>query len=76
MSGIERAIELSGGVTRMARQLGVSKQVVANWKARGVPAEACPLIERVTNRAVRCEELRPDVDWAYLRHSSKSKAPQ
>lgn len=24
-------------------------------------------IERESNGAVRCEDLRPDVDWAYLR---------
>jgi DNA-binding transcriptional regulator YdaS (Cro superfamily) len=26
-------------------------------------------IERESGGAVRCEELRPDVDWAYLRRS-------
>lgn len=33
----------------------------------GVPAERCPAIERATNGQVRCEDLRPDVDWAVLR---------
>ena len=28
-------------------------------------AEYCPLIEKATG--VRCEELRPDVEWAVLR---------
>jgi DNA-binding transcriptional regulator YdaS (Cro superfamily) len=27
-------------------------------------------IERESRRVVTCEELRPDVDWAYLRGSS------
>ena len=27
-------------------------------------------IERESSRAVTCEELRPDVDWAYIRASS------
>ena len=27
-------------------------------------------IERESNRTVRCEQLRPDVDWAYIRGSS------
>ncbi len=27
-------------------------------------------IERESKRKVRCEELRPDVDWAYLRRSA------
>lgn len=33
----------------------------------------CINIERETSGAVRCEELRPDVDWAFLRGTSKSK---
>ena len=27
-------------------------------------------IERESKRKVRCEQLRPDVDWAYLRRSA------
>jgi len=27
-------------------------------------------IERHSSRAVTCEELRPDVDWAYIRASA------
>jgi len=30
-----------------------------------------PAIERATKGAVRCEELRPDVDWAYLRGTAQ-----
>ena len=29
-----------------------------------------PAIERATNGAVRCEDLRPDVDWGVLRSTS------
>ncbi len=32
-------------------------------------------IERETNRAVTCEELRPDVDWAYLRGTAPIHHP-
>lgn len=31
-------------------------------------------IERESGGAVRCEDLRPDVDWAYLRNSTKEAA--
>lgn len=53
----------------LARTLGVSQVVVSQWKtgARQVPAERCPAIEKATDGVVRCEDLRPDVDWAYLR---------
>lgn len=30
-------------------------------------ADLCIAIERESGGSVRCEELRPDVDWAYLR---------
>jgi len=36
-------------------------------------------IEKASNRAVRVEDLRPDVDWAYVRASAESiaeSAPQ
>ena len=69
--GLQRAIDLKGGLTHLAHEIGVTAQVVSNWRTRGVPAEQCPAIERATNRAVRCEDLRPDVDWTYLRQSTK-----
>lgn len=54
----------------LADHLGVTKGAVGQWKLknRKIPAEHCPVIERLVNRAVTCEELRPDVDWAYLRN--------
>ncbi len=30
-------------------------------------------IERESSAAVSCEEMRPDVDWAYLRQSGKAQ---
>lgn len=30
-------------------------------------------VERESSGAVRCEELRPDVDWGYLRGSAPSQ---
>lgn len=53
----------------LAEAVGVSQVMISQWKtgARRVPAEMCPDIERATGGAVRCEDLRPDVDWAYLR---------
>lgn len=34
----------------------------------------CIAIERESDGAVRCEDLRPDVDWAYLRGTEKREA--
>lgn len=63
-----RAIALRGSQSALASAIGVSQSHVWHWLARlRVPAEHCPAIERATQRAVRCEELRPDIDWGYLR---------
>ncbi|AIC09986.1 transcriptional regulator [Xylella fastidiosa] len=58
-----------GRASQLARMLSVSSTTVANWISgkKPIPPERCPAIERATVRAVTCEELRPDVDWEYLR---------
>lgn len=68
-SSIDKAIRLLGGLSAAARQFGVTPWAVSKWRQR-VPAERCIAIEKATNRHVRCEDLRPDIDWAYLRDYS------
>lgn len=70
--GLDRAIEIAGSVTALAKYLGVSKGAVSQWKAEGrnVPLKHCPRIERFTDRQVLCEQLSDEVsedDWAYVR---------
>ena len=69
------ACELVGGQAAMASALGISASAVSQMALdqRQIPAERCPAIERLTKRKVRCEQLRPDVDWAYLRAASGEK---
>lgn len=51
-----------------ARLLGVSQGTVGYWLHNKPPTtERAIQIEKVTGGKVRCEDLRPDVDWAYLR---------
>lgn len=59
-----------------AQLIGVSQGMVYQWinGIRPISAERCPAIEKATNGKVRCEELRPDVDWAYLRGTKKKAA--
>lgn len=65
---LQRAIDACKGGPSLAERIGASSQQLSNWKARNrVPAEKCPVIERAVDGAVRCEELRPDIDWGYLR---------
>lgn len=68
-----KAIQMIGGPVKAAAVLqlkGRRHQTVQSWLKTRVPAEHCPTIERATAGAVRCEELRPDVDWAVLREST------
>lgn len=70
--------EYLSGSDRTAKQLAdeirVPPPLISQWRtgARPVPAERCPAIERATNGAVTCEELRPDVDWAFLRGTASA----
>ena len=58
-----------GAAAALARQINVVPVLISQWRTGGrqVPAERCPDIEKATGGAVRCEDLRPDVDWNYLR---------
>jgi len=64
------AVEIVGSQGELAKLVGVSKaamsQAVRDEK-RQIPAHWCPAIEKATARQVCCEQLRPDVDWAYVR---------
>lgn len=73
---IERAAEILGSQKNLAEALMVSHAAVSNWKFEGrrVPAEHCPEIERLTAGAVRCEDLRPDMNWAHLRAATATNS--
>jgi DNA-binding transcriptional regulator YdaS (Cro superfamily) len=64
---IERAIQIAGGQTALARRSGARQQEIWNWSAgRPVPRDRCPAIERATDAQVTVEELCPDVTWARI----------
>ena len=61
----------------LAAKLGMKNSVLVNQWVNGVrqvPAERCPAIERATGGAVRCEDLRPDVEWGVLRSETTTEA--
>ena len=66
---LETAIGMAGGLSAFAEAVKApSPNAVKAWKQSGsIPASYCPAIERETNHVIRCEQLRPDVDWAVLR---------
>jgi DNA-binding transcriptional regulator YdaS (Cro superfamily) len=66
MTGLSRAIEVANGQAPLARLIGGNCRQGHVWKwinkQGGLPpADRCPRIEEVTG--VRCEELRPDLEW-------------
>ena len=75
MNAIERACaaapgdETMTGQQRLAIALDVTPGLVSQWGSgrTRVTAERCIEIERVTGGAVRCEDLRPDIDWSVVR---------
>ncbi|QWA09822.1 helix-turn-helix domain-containing protein [Sodalis ligni] len=64
-----------GQATLLGKLLGVNSSLISQWAngIRAIPAERCPEIEKATSGAVTCEELRPDVDWAYLRGTERNQ---
>lgn len=70
---LSKAADIVGSMQALGEQLGVTKGAVGQWKLPGrqVPAEHCPAIERITGGVVRCEDLRPDVDWQVIRSSGR-----
>lgn len=57
IASIQNAAENVGGITRLAREIGVKHQTFYSWKR--VPAERVLDIERVSG--VPRHELRPDL---------------
>ncbi|OQS36662.1 hypothetical protein B0T40_09715 [Chromobacterium haemolyticum] len=72
---VEKLFALLGGPTGVARRFELTPWAVSKWRSR-VPADRCIELEKLTQGKVRCEDLRPDIDWGYLRgtpsKSSKS----
>lgn len=75
---LETAIGMTGGISAFVEAIKApSAGAVKAWKRSGsIPAGYCPAIERETNHAIRCEQLRPDVDWAVLRGTKLAVAQQ
>lgn len=69
MNLTEYVDQAPGRQTAIAIAIGCQPQLVWQWSRgiRRIPAERCPAIEKATGGLVRCEVLRPDVNWAVLR---------
>lgn len=75
-NAVKRAVKAAGGAAAVASLFDISTVSVYEWiNNNRIPAERCPALERACQSAVRCEEMRPDVDWAYLRQQSAGVEP-
>ena len=63
--------EPAGAAAKLAKTLGIPPALVSQWTAdagaRQVPSARCVAIERATDGAVTCEEMRPDVVWVRVK---------
>lgn len=64
------------GPTAIARMVGVRPPSVVEWKARGIPPDRCPALERGTAGKYVCEALRPDVPWLRIPDAQWTWHPQ
>jgi DNA-binding transcriptional regulator YdaS (Cro superfamily) len=57
-----------GRTAQLAAAIGMHPVLISQWahNARPVPSEHCPQLERATEGAVTCEEMRPDVTWVRI----------
>lgn len=69
------ASDCVGGISTLARMLGVKVPTVHQWTTgvRSVPVGRAIQIEAATHGAVRVEDLRPDIPWHVIR-GAKSEA--
>ncbi|KKN13345.1 hypothetical protein LCGC14_1007370 [marine sediment metagenome] len=64
IEALEEAIEIVGGITKLARLIGTSRQLLTRFKKEaiwGVSAQFCVPIEKVTRGLVDRRRLRPDL---------------
>lgn len=59
-SALTQACHRFGSQAALARALGITPMAVSHWKSRGVPLRQAFLIERMTEGAVRAQELCPE----------------
>ncbi len=63
---------LDGFAAKCGTTAGQLKQVAYGYRRPG--AALAISIERESSRAVACEDMRPDIDWAYLRGTESARS--
>jgi DNA-binding transcriptional regulator YdaS (Cro superfamily) len=61
-------VEQTNFASRCGTSVGYLRKAVSAGQKLG--ESLCIALERESSRAITCEAIRPDVDWAYLRGST------
>ncbi len=73
---LEKAIKIAGSKSALARGLGITPWALSKWNFNKIPEDRCLSIEELTHQEVKAEQLRPDINWAFVRSTKNSnKAP-
>ena len=72
----EKAIKIAGSKSALARNLDITPWALSKWNFDKIPEDRCLLIEEITQKEVKAEQLRPDINWVFVRSTKNSnKAP-
>lgn len=72
----EKAIKIAGSKAALARGLGITPWALSKWNFDKISEERCLSIEEITQKEVKAEQLRPDINWTFVRSTKNSnKAP-
>jgi DNA-binding transcriptional regulator YdaS (Cro superfamily) len=73
---LEKAIKIAGSKSALARSLGITPWALSKWNFNKIPEDRCLSIEELTHQEVKAEQLRPDINWVFVRSTKNSnKAP-
>lgn len=74
LKALAKAVSIVGGPSRTAKYLGVTPQFIGQLLEgkRKVPVNRCVELEKLTNRIVTVEELRPDI-FSELNNARKKR---
>ncbi|OOS04358.1 DNA-binding transcriptional regulator YdaS, prophage-encoded, Cro superfamily [Moraxella cuniculi DSM 21768] len=64
---LEQAFAIVGNRSALARAIGVTPWAVSKWDINNPPKKRCLAIEKATGGKITAEQLRPDINWQYVR---------
>lgn len=62
-----KAVQIAGSKSALAKKLEITPWALCKWNPEKIPEDRCLAIEDLTNGEVKAEELRPDINWKYVR---------